>query len=234
MTGYIKLHRSLLEWQYWDDHNTTRLLIFFLISANYEEKKWMGITINQGSFVTSFEKISQKTGLTVQQVRRSTKILEECGEITRKTTSKWQAITLVKWEQLQIEEEKRTSKRTNKEQAKNKQRTTTKESILFNNNILEEIEEEKHTLVVWLEKYASRVQQMQNPITNAQAARIEKEFNAKDTATIFEAMHNNKELFKRYVDANVTFRSWVNMRRRDNPNFGCKESEVKKFKAPWD
>lgn len=95
----------------------------------------------------------------------------------------------------------------------------------YNSNT--DTEEEKHSLLIWLEKYASRVQKMGSPITNEQAVRISSEFNAHDTATIFESMHNHKDLLKKYVDANLTFRSWVNMRRKQNPTFGFKEEQQK-------
>ena len=84
MSGWIKLHRSLLEWEWWDDHNASRLLIFLLVSANYEEKKWKGITIKPGSLVTSFDKLANALGMTKKQVRSSMQKLENSG--TRKGT----------------------------------------------------------------------------------------------------------------------------------------------------
>lgn len=101
--GYIKLHRSLLDWEYWDDRNTTRLLIYILLSANWEEKKWMGEVIDKGSFATSYQNISAKTGLSVKQIRVSMDKLERCNEVARKTTNKYQVIRLLKWDKLQIE-----------------------------------------------------------------------------------------------------------------------------------
>jgi len=108
--GYIKLHRSILDWQYWDDHNTTRLLIFFLVSVNFEPKKWKGIQINAGQLITSYDKIAMQTKLSTKQIRRSIKILVECNEIAQQTTNKFQLITLIKWEELQIEENNRAGK----------------------------------------------------------------------------------------------------------------------------
>jgi len=133
--GYIKLHRSLIEWQYWDDHNTTRLLIYFLVSVNYESKRWKGIDINCGSMVTSFDKISIATGLSVKQVRRSIKILIDCKEVTQVTTNKFQLITLVKWAELQVEENKRATKGQTKDNQREGQRATTKEVKEEKNNI---------------------------------------------------------------------------------------------------
>lgn len=129
--GYIKLHRSILDWQYWDDHNTTRLLIFFLVSVNFEPKKWKGININAGQLITSYDKISLQTGLSPSQIRRSIKILVECNELKQQTTNKFQLITLVKWGELQLEEENNNRQTTGKKHSNNNQTlgqtTTTKE-----------------------------------------------------------------------------------------------------------
>jgi hypothetical protein len=93
------------------------------------------------------------------------------------------------------------------------------------------IQEDRHSLLVWLDKYAERVQQMKNPITNQQAEKIANEFEPESVADIFKSMHNNIQLHKKYVDANLTFRSWLNMRRKTNPNFGVKKTEANKFKT---
>ena len=116
--GYIKLHRSLLSWQYWDDHNTTRLLIYFLVSVNYEAKKWMGIDIKPGSMVCSYDKISSGTGLSIKQIRRSIKVLVDDRQITQEATNKFQLVTLVKWDELQLESSEEGRQRAGKGQAK--------------------------------------------------------------------------------------------------------------------
>ena len=58
MSGWIKLHRSFLNWEWWDDPNTTRLLIYLLCSVNYERKKWRGQVIEAGTLITSWDKLS--------------------------------------------------------------------------------------------------------------------------------------------------------------------------------
>lgn len=140
--GYIKLHRSLLEWQHWDDHNTTRLLIYLLVKVNYENKKWKGIDIKAGSVVTSYEKLSIAVGLSISQIRRSLIVLENDKQIDRKTTNKNQLISLIKWGELQIEEKKTAGKRQTNTQLKDRETTTTKEDILLH-NISEETKKER-------------------------------------------------------------------------------------------
>jgi len=127
MSGWIKLHRSLLDWEWYDDQNTTRLLIHFLVSVNFEDKVWKGIEVKKGQLIFSWETLSKATGLTVQQLRSSMKRLENSKEIIRESTNKFQLISLVKWDKLQSEEKKITGKQQEKKQSNNNQSTTTKE-----------------------------------------------------------------------------------------------------------
>ena len=120
MSGWIKLHKTLKDWEWYDDHNATRLLVHLLLSVNYEDKTWKGQTIKAGSCVTSWENLSKEIGLTVKQTRTAMAKLEASKEVARYATNKWQAITLVKWDKLQVECTKE-GKQTGK------QRATTKE-----------------------------------------------------------------------------------------------------------
>lgn len=118
--AWIKLHKTLKDWEWYDDHNATRLLIHLLISVNYEDKEWKGQTIKAGTFVTSWENLAKEIGLSVKQTRVAMDKLERSKEVARHATNKWQAISLLKWEKLQVECSKE-GKQTGK------QRATTKE-----------------------------------------------------------------------------------------------------------
>lgn len=97
MSGWIKLHRKLKQWEWFSDHNTFRLFIFLLISVNFEKKKWRGKDVPRGSIITSLPKLSQESGLTVKQVRGSLDKLEKTGEILRVRTNRNTIITLKKF-----------------------------------------------------------------------------------------------------------------------------------------
>lgn len=120
MSGWIKLHKTLKDWEWYDDHNATRLLVHLLLSVNYEDKTWKGQTIKAGSCVTSWENLAKEIGLTVKQTRTAMAKLEASKEVARYATNKWQAITLVKWDKLQVE-------CTKEGKQMGKQRATTKE-----------------------------------------------------------------------------------------------------------
>ena len=46
--GFILLHRKLLEWEWYTDHNTKMVFIHCLLKANFEKKEWRGVVIERG------------------------------------------------------------------------------------------------------------------------------------------------------------------------------------------
>jgi hypothetical protein len=135
MSSWIKLRRNLKDWQWYSDHNATRLLIHLLISVNYEDKKWRGILIKSGSMVLSWKTLSEDVCLSVRQCRTAMEKLISSNEVTRKVTNKYQVISLVKWEEIQLNKTDVTNKASVERQTDDKQMTTTKE--------YKEIKEEK-------------------------------------------------------------------------------------------
>ncbi len=129
--GWIKLFRSLIKWEWYDDHNATRVLIHLLITVNHKDSRWKGRIIKAGSRIISWEKFSKEMGLTVQQARTAMAKLKVSGEVTSYATNKFQVVSLVKWEELQSREDEDNKQEgrpsTDKQQTSNKQVTTSKE-----------------------------------------------------------------------------------------------------------
>lgn len=125
--GWIKLHRKLKDWEWYDDKNARLLLIHLLLSVNYEDKMWKGILIKAGSLAYSNANLAKEVGLSIQQLRTSLTKLESSNVVTRKSTNKYQVVTLCNWEKLQNSNGEVTTKPTTKEQSNNNQITTTKE-----------------------------------------------------------------------------------------------------------
>jgi hypothetical protein len=131
MNGFVKIYRSLLEWEWWDDINTFRLFMTILLLANWKEKKWHGKTIARGSLWTSLETLSKKSGLTLRQTRTALEHLKATGEVTDRPTNGGRLITVENYSKFQDEEKKTTSKTTSKvtsdRQTTDKRPTTTEE-----------------------------------------------------------------------------------------------------------
>ena len=49
--GFIKLHRKIIDWEWYDDINTKTLFIHILLMANFEDKKWHGETVKEVVFL---------------------------------------------------------------------------------------------------------------------------------------------------------------------------------------
>lgn len=126
MQGFIKLYRSLLEWDWFQDANTFRVFIYCLLKANHVTKKWQGVEIKPGQFITSYEKIATDLNIGVQSVRTSIKKLNLTGELTNKTTSRYSIITVKNWNRFQETNKQTNNQLTNNQQSTNKQLTTTK------------------------------------------------------------------------------------------------------------
>ena len=118
--SFIKLYRSLLDWEWWDDKNVTRLFLTILLSANWQTKKWHGMTIEKGSVFTSTEHLSKKSGLTMQQTRTALNKLKSTGEITIKSTNKGTLVKVENWGKYQFMPEEITNDQQQLKKEKNK------------------------------------------------------------------------------------------------------------------
>lgn len=120
--GWIKLHRGLLDWEWYDDNNTKILFLHFLLKANHKEKNYRGTLVKVGSFLTGISLLSKETGLTSQQIRTAIKKLKSTNEITNETSSQGTVIQLVNYKKYQVV----TNEITNEQQTSNKRVTTNK------------------------------------------------------------------------------------------------------------
>lgn len=140
MSGWIKLHRSMLDWEWWEDHNTTRLFIWMLMKANHKPKRWRGISIDAGQFVSGRQVISDATGISERSVRTSINKLKATGELTTKTTNRFTVYTLENWGKYQIDDEEATSQLTSQASLK---RPATDQQPTTNKNDKKEKKEKK-------------------------------------------------------------------------------------------
>lgn len=102
--GWIKLHRSMIDWEWYTDQNTSRLFIHCLIRANHSDTKWRGNIIKRGQFITSLDTLSCETGLTISQIRTAFKKLVDTDEIASLSQARSRIITVVKYDQYQADD----------------------------------------------------------------------------------------------------------------------------------
>jgi hypothetical protein len=125
--GWIKLHRQILEWEWYSDNNCFRLFLHLLLKANHKEKRFKGIELKVGSIVTSRDLLARETGLSSQQIRTALTKLISTNEITNVTSSQGTIIQIVSYEKYQVP----TNEITNEQPTSNQQSTT-------NNNVKNE------------------------------------------------------------------------------------------------
>lgn len=134
--GWIKLHRKILDWEWFTSPSTLQLFIYLLLRANKEDKKWRGILIKRGQLVTSVATISEETKLSTQQVRTSLNRLKSTNEITSKTTNRFTLVTVCKYESYQLyDETEQQTKQQALQQTNNKQITNKQQQLKNNKNI---------------------------------------------------------------------------------------------------
>lgn len=136
--GYIKLYRSLLRWEWYDDANTFRVFVHLLLTVNHEPQKWHGITIDRGQRLASFSKIAGELRLSVQNIRTSIDHLKSTGEVTCRSQGGHSIFTVVNYNLFQ----QLTSQPTNSQQSPNKALTNDQQQRKNDKNI----EKEKNIL----------------------------------------------------------------------------------------
>lgn len=86
--------RSLLDWEWFDEPNTLKLYLILLFMAQWRDKTYNGTEIKRGQLVTTTVKLSNQSGLSVQQTKTVLQRLKSTNKITIKATNKFSIITL--------------------------------------------------------------------------------------------------------------------------------------------
>lgn len=135
MSGWIKLHRKLLDWEWYDDINTKTLYLHLLLTANHADKRWRGVDVPQGSTITGRKRLAQETGLSEQQVRTCLEKLQSTNEITINSSSLFSLISITNWQEYQDSNQQNNQGATKEQPTSNQRVTTTKEYKNVKNNI---------------------------------------------------------------------------------------------------
>ena len=99
--GWIKLHRKLVDWEWYKNNNTKIVFLHLLLTCNYEDKVWNKTVIRRGQRVISIKNLAAETKLSIQQIRTSLSNLQNTHEITIKSTNKFSVVTIEKFNDYQ-------------------------------------------------------------------------------------------------------------------------------------
>ena len=140
MCGWIKMHRSLLQWEWFQKPEMVQLFVYLLLKASVEDRKWQGLDVKRGQVVTSVSTICRDLSLSTKKVRNCLEHLKNSQVISIKTTNKFSVITICNYATYQEYEtpegQTEGKQRANEGQTEGKQRATSKEYKNDKNNII--------------------------------------------------------------------------------------------------
>jgi DNA-binding transcriptional MerR regulator len=209
MSGWIKIHRKFLDWEWFNKSEAVHLFLYMVIKANHKDNKWQGNDVKRGQFISSLGNISSATGITIQQIRTILKKLEKTNEIVVKSTSQFTIVTICKYECYQDENEDTNKPITNNQQTTNKQSTT-------NKNDKKEKNEKEVILDSWIEYRKS----------------AKKTLTQQSIKSILVKMENYTNEQCKFVINKSIEQGWQGL-FWDNIQTIQEVNEPKKWKAPW-
>ena len=209
MSGWIKIHRKFLDWEWFNKSEAVHLFLYMVLKANHKDNKWQGNDVKRGQFISSLGNISSATGITIQQIRTILKKLEKTNEIKVKSTSQFTIVTICKYECYQDEEETTNKPTTNHQQTTNKQSTT-------NKNEKKEKNEKEVILDSWIEYRKS----------------AKKTLTQQSIKSILVKMENYTNEQCKFVINKSIEQGWQGL-FWDNIQTIQQVNEPKKWKAPW-
>ncbi|MGG4209651.1 hypothetical protein ABEV93_09490 [Bacillus safensis] len=161
-TGWVKLHRKILEHELWNDVTTFRLFTLLVMRASHQDGfKMNGVVLNKGQYIRSYSKLCEdlayKEGrglkkLSKSTIMRSIKKLVTNNIITVSETELGTLFTIVKYELYQEfssdhETEPRTEEEPIAERRRNESGTKSELYQELKNLRIKEEEEEKRASV---------------------------------------------------------------------------------------
>lgn len=126
MAGFIKLSRDILDWGWYSDPNTRCVFLHLLLTANYEDKDYLGYKITRGQAVIGLNALADILGLTVRNVRTALNHLKSTSEVTIKTTNKFSIVTICefeRWQGCNFDNDKQSDKQSDKQLTSDRQTT---------------------------------------------------------------------------------------------------------------
>lgn len=140
--GFVKLPRTILDWEWYDHPDVSRVYFHLLLKVNYAPAKWRGIDILAGEHITSSNKLSNELMISDFKVRNALLKLKETGYIEITTTNKFTKLKLIN--SGVNDENIGLNKKQNQSQNQSKSNTIVKQTTTNNNNKeKKEIEERK-------------------------------------------------------------------------------------------
>lgn len=101
--GYIRLYRSLRDWEWYGNANTMRLFIHLLITVNYKDAQVGDLVVKRGQGLYTIKSLAEELGMSEKMVRTSLEHLKRAETLAITRRSKNSLITVLNYEWYQGE-----------------------------------------------------------------------------------------------------------------------------------
>lgn len=120
-TGWIKLHRKILDNPICKKPNWGWLWVCLLLMANHDENEkfiWNGevVHLKKGQFITGRKKLHEATKIPESSIEDILRFLETRHQIRQEKTSKYRLITILNWDKYQYSDSKGNNRATTEQQ----------------------------------------------------------------------------------------------------------------------
>ncbi|WP_347099645.1 DnaD domain protein [Staphylococcus ureilyticus] len=154
MTGWIKLHRKLLDSPIFQNEKLFKVFAYCLMKASHKDHKQLVgrqiVELKKGQFVFGRKRASEELRLKESTVRDYIKLLENLQTIVVSSDNKFSVITVVNWAVYQSDEQisdsKYDNKSTSNQQQMDNKSTSNQHQINTNKNVKngENVENDKN------------------------------------------------------------------------------------------
>lgn len=100
-TTFIKLDRNILNWGWFQQGETLKMFLYFILTASIRDRQWQGVALKRGQLVTSIRQLADKLQMTPRGVRTSLNRLKSTGEVTQQSTNRYTVITVNNYDKYQ-------------------------------------------------------------------------------------------------------------------------------------
>lgn len=97
LSGFVLLHRKMLDWEWYDDKIVKIVFLHFLLTARFSEGSYQGIALKPGQTIIGTLKLAERLHISVSELRTAMRKLRRTGEITTKATNRFTIVTISNW-----------------------------------------------------------------------------------------------------------------------------------------
>lgn len=207
MEGWVSIHRSFLDWEWWGNALMVKLWIYCLLSANTKDASWKGSVIPRGSFVTSQLHIADILNCSPRYVYTMLRRLKASECIEYHTSNRFTFIKVVNYDTYQVNDVNQTKNAVHGKRTKKSEQSSEQSSAISPNK-----------------KESLNNSTSNNCGTNSESevrTEFRTEFQSKSEQSSDDII--NKEIYKEIVDGGD-----MRARERDFENFKILEDDSKR------